>query len=352
MNCTKIDDLNDIHEYQPFDRLSINTLSEKTIVDSIADFDLSLNDRLFLFSYYHEKYAENVLGLVNQYISIYLFSSSSNLQDFLIQLIDHTNIHVHIKFEIGKCISDNDIYEPLFRLCSDNYNNSDITLVYRTNALSILSNSENSEHDTTPYFTFIISNTDYECDYRYKIILSLETTIQHKENSTKITKALLFTFIHDENNLTVYRILAGQNILQNHSKHNETVCDILLTFSRDNELDEHLRADAADVVLQLGTDDKIKEARELIILLGRSGFNAQTVYDDRQNAHNQMIEDSSTEIIEKIHTYKSNYRYEQIVREIEQYIDHGFSQENTEKIVIALKRIEMDRVLYGKFNSS
>ena len=68
--------------------------------------------------------------------------------------------------------------------------------------------------------------------------------------------------------------------------------EIILSLSQNSELDYDLRADAADLLLNLGTDKYKMLGREIIQMLGRIDGNVRTVYDNRQNIHTEDIEKS------------------------------------------------------------
>lgn len=209
------------------------------------------------------------------------------------------------------------------------------------------------------------------------------------------------TFLLHPNNLIYYRILAGQYLLQKcndltNTKKSEIEQE-LLKFALDTELDYDRRADTADVLLRLGSEDMKQYGRDIIMELGRIDGEARTVFDNAQNVHTQEVEDSVIEVLEflsTIPTHKVNdkaidfdyvnnqiekmlteeskslftersvsteicdhcksYISEKIVSDDKKYCSINclnFSIRDN-KIRLALNRIYMDRVLYSKFNSS
>ena len=77
-------------------------------------------------------------------------------------------------------------------------------------------------------------------------------------------------FLYHKPNWTYYKILAGQYILQHSDTYQHEIAEELLSFAQDQELDYDRRADAADILLQLG-DTSIKlKARAVITALGLS----------------------------------------------------------------------------------
>ena len=99
----------------------------------------------------------------------------------------------------------------------------------------------------------------------------------------------------------MYRILSAQYLLQNcilDKDSIETIQKIILSFAQDIELDYDLRADAADLLLVLGTDEYKNIGRHIIVSLGNIDGNVKSVYDNKQNVHNQKIEESVKKILE------------------------------------------------------
>jgi len=107
-------------------------------------------------------------------------------------------------------------------------------------------------------------------------------------------------------------------------EHKTQVENIILDFCQDNQLDFNLRADAADLLLTFATSDYTRQvALDTIILLGRQiNRGIHSVYDDKQNVHNQTIDDSIKEILcflasIQLETKNGNYiTYEDTCKEI------------------------------------
>ena len=208
-------------------------------------------------------------------------------------------------------------------------------------------------------------------------------------------------FIYHKPNWTYYKILAGQYILQHSDSYQHEIAEQLLSFAQDEELDYDRRADAADILLQLG-DSSIKlKARDVITALGRADGNVYTVFDNAQNVHNEQVEESVAEVLEffamlPLHMVdKTPIEFEQVKEQILDMIKkekelirvnedgktntciycdsnrtetlviattngpiHYCSQicmklaERQEKIELALKRIHLDRARYSKFNNT
>ena len=206
-------------------------------------------------------------------------------------------------------------------------------------------------------------------------------------------------FLFHQPNQTYYRTLAGQYLLQKcilTETRRFQVEEQILKFARDEELDYNRRADAADVLLQLGSLSMKQHGRNIIMELGRVDGVNRTVFDNAQNVHTEDVEESVAEVLGllsalpllKIGKQPIDFSYvstqvEDMLKEdreclcvtgvgdetcdhcgspIEEKVEEGgkkfCSNEclrfhfRDEKIRLALNRIFMDRALYSKFNSS
>lgn len=215
-----------------------------------------------------------------------------------------------------------------------------------------------------------------------------------------ITKAQL-AFLFCETNRTCYRILSGQYLLRK-CKLSETnrfqVEAKILNFAKDEELDYNLRADAADLLLNLASDNMKENGKNIITELAKKEGVVHTLFDNAQNVHTETVEKSVFEALEFLNSltlYKINKKpidfvyvnhkiekmlkterdslYKKIEQEENMLCDHCKSVikdiikkeknnfcSNTclrfyfrdEKIRIALNRIFMDRALYSKYNNT
>ena len=108
-------------------------------------------------------------------------------------------------------------------------------------------------------------------------------------------------FLFHKSNMTYYRTLSGQYLLQKCDL-NETIRfqveTEVLKFAKDEELDYNRRADAADVLLRLGSDSMKQHGRDVIMELGRVYGNIRTVFDNAQNVHTEEVEESVAEALE------------------------------------------------------
>lgn len=206
-------------------------------------------------------------------------------------------------------------------------------------------------------------------------------------------------FLFHEPNLTYYRILSGQYILMKCeiSKGRRFMVESeILKFSQDTELDYNLRADAADVLLQLGSKTMQEYGRDIINHLGGLYGTVRSVFDNAQNVHVEEVEESVAETLEFLSTLpllcidKTPIDYNYVNQQVENMLkcqrealriegdgkctckhcgsrtnevvsdeEHNFHSETClqmyhrdEKIRFSMNRVLIDRALYSKFNSS
>jgi hypothetical protein len=134
------------------------------------------------------------------------------------------------------------------------------------------------------------------------------------------------------------------------------VCDILLRFARDENLEYNLRADATDVLLRLAPLDVKEQAKAIIAELGKADRNEnQTLYTNKQNVHTEAIEESVEQCIDFLQSFDilkhngSLITFEFVENKIKE-LCKNYDTDKTQKVNVALNRIYLDKALYGKYN--
>ena len=177
-----------------------------------------------------------------------------------------------------------------------------------------------------------------------------------------------FAFLENDSNMTYFKVLAGQYLLQKFTLtliQREDVEYILFNIAIDTELDYDRRADAADVLLQLGSPAMKSNGRNIIIQLGGVEGIVRTVFDNAQNVHNEEVEESVAEVLEffammplkMINKQVIEFEYvkeqvEDMLKKLKENMDEGKFKTREKKIQVALSRINLDRALYSKYNST
>ena len=170
-------------------------------------------------------------------------------------------------------------------------------------------------------------------------------------------------FIDKPQNSIYYRILSGQYLLQKSSLSQDEIMgiySILTNFANDVTIEYDRRADAADVLLQLGDENTKRIGRQIITELGINDRSI-TIFDNAQNVHTQEVEESVLETLEFfasipiITINKIPIDFDYVNAQIEDILktrsDESFNDSN-DKIKLALNRIRLDRALYSKYNNT
>lgn len=326
--------------------------------DSIDIFDMSIPSdvRIKVINTLHK---DVQLEYVNKLNSMYSVSGTTLIHSFITDLCgDSSTISSNLKVECAKCLCLKNIeaienFNLLHTILKEHHN---IPIPCRVLAIIFLTKSHTFNHKLIiSLFESIIKDYMIECDYKYKMIVSLEEV--YNLDKKKYIYPLLMIFSKFSNMLTTYRILSCQRLLQYFKYElvdNNTyslIQNILYSFSTDEELDYNLRADSTDVLLGLGDEEHKKLAREMLTILGSRKY---TIYDDQQNVHNVNIDESSNDILNVLlsHKLKDDISFTDIYNTCTNKIENEINtlQSKLEKIKLALNRINLDVSLYGNSN--
>lgn len=360
----------------------IKTDTIENLLERASDFSLPVE---MCIQYVEEIYSRfglsECIELINRLSLMYQMSGTKILEKYMCGLANKKcNIPLSLKMIAVKSLcyfkpEEKIGYELLDEMLSDILNNpnTEITTPVKIENIHLLMRNPLYKNQSRNYFCMVVNDTKLYCDYRYKTILFLES-VEIKEKEFFIKESAFEFFVY-EKNLTVYRILAGQLIIQKYKptiKEQETIEIGLLSFAGDEKLDYNIRADSADVILKLGCDENKKKARNIIMELGRQGMrNSKNIFENKQNVHITDIEESVLEAIEflsNIETKKitnnqdsQNINFDYVRKQIMDMVKETkqgkkdskeYKDYKTKKdyIVISLNRIFLDRALYTKFN--
>ena len=379
MNTIITDNINEEKEDEIF-------IDYKTYEKYILDLSIPNDKRIELIKRFYKENRENTIEIISRISGMYHFSGTKILEKYLNDIALDKDLSNFLKIEAIKGLLsfeeyEEDIYEEdekemkeikkesndsiknrnekrqnqsyklLNIVCSQLISDNELATPYKVEVISMLMKVSKYKEESLMYFKQVINNNDINCDYRYKLILSLE-----KKNIEDIKYHLsqsLLTFIENEKNLTMYRILSGQYLLQSFDLENkvkENIYKIILKFAESEEMEYNLRADASDLLLSLGSEEMKIIGREMIMKLGGKG---KTISDNKQNVHVKEIEKSVLRILEilcyvptiKINENQIDFEY------VEEKIKQLIEKENDEnKINISLNRIRMDRTLYSSLS--
>jgi len=344
-NVTMLDQLDN-------DYIDLEVTPESTtpICNVAMDFTLSLFHRVNALN---KMTTDEQYELVKRLMMMMRLSETKTVKEYLVYIIQHSFVSSSVK--IDGCLhiieEDEEGYElldnVLFDITVGDYIGSDVRKECVLDAIVKLSESIDHSQQVFDHLVRFINDTTIEISYRYSSILSLknEKNINHIE--------LCRVFFDNTDNFITYRIMAGQNLLSLIKDDRADIQDVLLSFANDVELDENVRADAADVILDLGDPEYVLRAGEIIIALGRTN-GPSTVYNDKQNVHNSEINASTMKAILKILEKKPGNSFEKVCERVIEAHDNLYRDMphndnyllGVEKIEFSLKRIELDRKNY------
>jgi len=317
---------------------TLQSLDEENIKKIIMDMSNSVDLRLSAITKFFSMNSEETLSIISNITGIYSFNGAKNLETLLFRICTMTDLSSFLKVEAVKGLLNYEEQEEDIESDDDEQmidiktsgnenirkrNNSRQTIAFkalntvcesfdnflatpcRVDAIFSLMKCSDYKNNSKEYFNKLINDQKLDCDYRYKIILSLEklpkfpTTFDY--TYIFFMESAQTEFINNNKNMTYYRILSGQYILLKLKINIEETQNILLSFAKDLQLDYNLRADSADILLNLGNTQKVKDdAREIINILGRVNGSVKSVFDNAQNVHSTEIEKSSLENLQKL----------------------------------------------------
>jgi len=297
-NCTEILNLVEI------DSQLQETIDTDNLNKFIVDLSNSLENRIKALNMFYQKEGEGTIEIINKLIMLYELSGTSSLRKFLFAICETSLLNPLLKSIVAKGLCTHNPEDQLGYMAIDMiYPNmgNDIGTPYKVDFIKLLMMNENYKIQAKNHFCDIIDDININCEYRYKIILDLE-----RPQYIYFIKQGLLHFLKNSKNMTLYRILASQNLLQNCeiSEERSIIEDIILCFANDINLDYNLRADATDVLLQLGSDTAKDTAKIIIMNLGCVGTRKpKTIYQNAQNVHSKEIEDSIKQGLEYLQTF-------------------------------------------------
>lgn len=356
---------------------------QESLSELIVDLSLPIETRIQGIEMYFANFGQEESNeIINRLSMMYTMSGTKILEKYLYAMCMKCKISTFLKITAAKSLCyfnpEKELgYKALDTVCKDM---EDVATPCQIEAVCLLMLHTTYKKQSLQYFCNIINNLELDCDYRYKTILSLE----NKEIPARVyfIKESALLFFKNQNNRTLYRILAGQYLIQKtkiKGKELEQTELTLMSFAQDPDLDYNLRADAADVVLQLGSEENKKTAREIIMMLGRQDGDVKTIFDNAQNVHVDEIEQSVLEALEFLSGISMNtlsgvpgtahITFEYVKKQIEEELEKSKPKEpkrktkkykeekknydeKEDKIKISLNRIYMDRALYSNYNCS
>jgi hypothetical protein len=95
------------------------------------------------------------------------------------------------------------------------HKDTSISTTLKIEAIVLLSECKDYINEVNEYIQHIISNTDLDIDYRYKLLLSIEKFKMDDDDKKILINDNLKLILYNDKNQLNYRILSGQFLLQN-----------------------------------------------------------------------------------------------------------------------------------------
>jgi len=293
--------------------------------------------------------------------------------NILVKLSESTRINSHERMMIAVTLYNNFRFDICYECFANMVSDKSIIIKYRIEAARYLFGSDSSKYTEISQEALIeiVDSPAYPSEFRYNVIAGFisKTGIGTMLNSSKLkiqydeefVCSLQLTFFYNEKNGIRERIMSGQHLLDMKVVDNEEKIDIsknLLDISKNTELSDNTRADAADVVLRLGVDEQKISARDIITSLGwdpsKNNFGtflekSKTVYNNSQNVHDTKINECVEKFIEKIvsDTTIKIKSYTDVHREVTEMIrKKGSDQSIKFRAYRALNRVSIDTAVF------
>ena len=291
--------LQNTDEEDKIQEVDLSSKDEDDLCDIFFDGDMDIEVRVKALEYLWTKNQELCTECVNKISSMFMFTPTSIFRSLLKYIVINSSIDANIQNECARAIYDEnkDSGYECFICLSDKLSSFPTPL--QLDIVRTLMETDKYYEKTSRLLNTITTNQKLECEYRYKSLL----TIQRDSSRSFIPKYLddaFLEFVRDNKTYTRYRIIGSQYLIQHKSISQEVkdeIESICISFARDNTLDYNLRADAADLLVRAGSASAKEVGREIITLLGRSPDGFTTVYTDRQNVHDEKIEENISKFI-------------------------------------------------------
>jgi hypothetical protein len=326
-----------------------------------VDLFISLEERTKSLIKYYETRGDDVGELISTIIGMYFFSRVIRLREYITAITALVDLPIVYRIECAKSLRQDESseldknigYFQINRMFeSEQEKIRELPSPVRVDTVLYLMRSQEYSDKARGYFCEIICDKTLDNLYRFKIIQSLENKFD-KVLFLYYAREATEKFLKDVGNFFTYRVIACQYFLEKCDPSDEKKSDIFIFWfevAGKEDLDEDLRADSCDILLQYGGEDIRLRVREILFSLGGGDSSKNNIFKNSQNVHVKSIEDSVEKIIEKLGQYKAKVKgidFEKIQKKIlEQY--KGTPVEND--IKSALIRIHIDRATYGKVN--
>lgn len=357
---TKINDLNnkeDITIYK--EEIKIDETNNSELQKASKDLSISLEKRLYYLEKYYKNCPDDIGEIINSITGMYMFAQTKILTEYLNSLASFINIPIQYRIECAKALNNDQGYSHINNMFKNDVDIKDLPTPVRVDTILFLMNSKDYRKESREYFCNVVEDMKLDNLYRFRIIQSLENKYDNKKHQDFIfyAKEASIRFMNNNKNTFTYRVLACQYLLEKCDPDEDLknlIENFLLEVGENPTIDEDVRADACDVILQYGGDKAREGARALLFVIGGGNMSRNNIYKNSQNVHIRSIEESVQKIIEKLSCYHPKggkiYDFSKTREDIVKKIEDHENKEEKVGIEEAMTRILIDRAVYGTTN--
>ena len=214
------------------DSFNIDQKDEKNLHELVVDLSIPLVNRINCIELFFNKFGQEESNeIINRLSTMYQFSGTKTLENYLYEICTNCKISSFLKITAAKSLCYFDIkneigYKALNTICKDM---EDIATPCKIEVVCLLMMHKKYKQQSRDYFVTIINNMNLDCDFRYKTILSLEN--KDIPNKNYFINESIVEFFNNTFNRTMYRILAGQYIIQKCNPKKEDKDNVTLQHS-------------------------------------------------------------------------------------------------------------------------
>jgi len=351
-------------EYKNEDEDDIRAELRKKAIDLFSPLEKRIES---LIEYYNFD-PETISEVVSNIIGLNFFSRTKAVQEYLIAICYVKEIPLSYRIECAKnlasdaLIFSSDIKDTylgykqvydIFEMEKESIKNLPTPL--RVDTVLFLIQCDKYKNESREYFCEIIEDKSLDDLFRIKIIQSLENQIKENDKFVFFAKEATLHFIRNEKNTFTYRTIAGQYLFEKCKPTPEEFSNtenFLLNVAKQQDLDENIRADACDILLQYASES-IRELAMIVLYEIGGGFEVENnMFKNRQNVHIRSIENSVQILLDKISEYVPNNGKRWNFEESKKDLLTKFKNSRTENMNItdlehSLIRVTVDRAVYG-----
>ena len=345
-----------LHSIQAADEIR-QEAKEENLRKRAIDLFIPLSDRIAaLVEYYHQE-LEQASELISCITGMYSFSKTKRLKEYVTAISYERRLPIMYRIDSAKQLNGDIRFDIIRSFFADEWQEiSKLATPVRIDTILFLMQHSAYREESVGYFSDITLDPSIDVSYRFRVIQSIE---HHFKGDEFVFYAGFATrrFLLKEP-LSTYRVIAAQYIYEMCKPDDamkQQMEDILLGIASELDIDEDVRADACDVLLQYATEETRVIARTALFALAGGERIRNNIFRNAQNVHVRSIEESVERIVDKLCLYYprkgkvyTSSDFDVVTNEILSY----FTQPSGDKTSVegALLRIAIDRAVYGHSN--